>query len=296
MIGHCSGGRQAFLAAISLPLDAAVDCYGGFVVGTPPEGHPLHGVPPLVDRTGDLSCPLLGLFGRDDVAPSPEQVAELEAGAQGARQDLRVPLLRRRWARLHAGGPAQLPARGRRGRLAAHLGLLRPLPVIVRAWEGVAMCTYLTEKVSISGSGKGPSGWFRLTDASVYFDHPVHAQAEHTLNIDFLDPGAGPRRGSRSSSPRNRLGPWPRRSSPPWIPHLPGSVSRGDDPPRPPRSWGDPSPQTPLGGTHPPGPPLGTPGMSVPRATMHVGPPREGGTRGMEAAGNAVHRRAGRAG
>ncbi len=28
------------------------------------------------------------------------------------------------------------------------------------------MCTYLTEKVSISGSGKGPSGWFRLTDAS----------------------------------------------------------------------------------------------------------------------------------
>src|SRR5215467_11298155 len=54
------------------------------------------------------------------------------------------------------------------------------------------MCTYLTEKVSISGSGKGPSGWFKVTDASVYFDHPVHAQAEHTLNIDFLDPGAGP--------------------------------------------------------------------------------------------------------
>jgi len=54
------------------------------------------------------------------------------------------------------------------------------------------VCTYLTEKVSISGSGKGPSGWFTLTDASVYFDHPVHAQAGHTLNIDFLAPGAGP--------------------------------------------------------------------------------------------------------
>ena len=50
VIGHCSGGRQAFLAAVSLPLDAAVDCYGGFVVGTPPEGHPLHGVAPLVER------------------------------------------------------------------------------------------------------------------------------------------------------------------------------------------------------------------------------------------------------
>ena len=54
------------------------------------------------------------------------------------------------------------------------------------------MCTYLTEKVAISGSGKGPSGWFRVTDASVYFDHPVHAQAEHTLNIDFLNPQHGP--------------------------------------------------------------------------------------------------------
>ena len=54
------------------------------------------------------------------------------------------------------------------------------------------MCTYLTERISISGSGKGPAGWFKATDASVYFDHPVHAQAEHTLNIDFLAPGDGP--------------------------------------------------------------------------------------------------------
>ena len=78
VIGHCSGGRQAFLAAVSLPLDAAVDCYGGAVVNPPPEGHPLHGVPPLIERAGDLSCPLLGLFGRDDTSPSPEEVAKLE--------------------------------------------------------------------------------------------------------------------------------------------------------------------------------------------------------------------------
>jgi hypothetical protein len=54
------------------------------------------------------------------------------------------------------------------------------------------MCTYLTEKLQVSGSGKGPEGWFGLTDASVYLDHPVHAPAEHTLNIDFLNPGQGP--------------------------------------------------------------------------------------------------------
>src|SRR6476469_2147341 len=32
VIGHCSGGRQAFLAACSLALAAAVACYGAFVV------------------------------------------------------------------------------------------------------------------------------------------------------------------------------------------------------------------------------------------------------------------------
>ena len=54
------------------------------------------------------------------------------------------------------------------------------------------MCTYITEKLGVDGSGKGAAGWFPLTEASVYFDHPQHARAEHTLNIDFLDPGRGP--------------------------------------------------------------------------------------------------------
>ena len=54
------------------------------------------------------------------------------------------------------------------------------------------MCTYLTEQVQVEGSGKGAGGWFPLTGASVYFDHPVHARAGHTLNIDFLNPERGP--------------------------------------------------------------------------------------------------------
>jgi hypothetical protein len=54
------------------------------------------------------------------------------------------------------------------------------------------MCTYTTEQRAISGSGKGPTGWFGLSTATVYYDHPVHAQAEHTLNIDFADPARGP--------------------------------------------------------------------------------------------------------
>jgi carboxymethylenebutenolidase len=77
VIGYCSGGRQSVLAACSLPLDAAVDCYGAFVTGTPPDGMPLK-VGPIKHLIKDLSCPLLGLFGADDKYPSPDQVLELE--------------------------------------------------------------------------------------------------------------------------------------------------------------------------------------------------------------------------
>ncbi len=80
VIGYCSGGRQAVLAACSLPLDAVVDCYGAFVTGNPSaaEGHPLRHVSVLNDNLRDLRCPLLGLFGKDDAHPSPDEVAELE--------------------------------------------------------------------------------------------------------------------------------------------------------------------------------------------------------------------------
>ncbi|HSZ43655.1 MAG TPA: dienelactone hydrolase family protein [Trebonia sp.] len=82
-IGYCSGGRQSFLAAVSLQIDAAVDNYGAFVVGNPPEGMPLK-VGPIVDKTPSLSCPLLGLFGADDQFPSPDQVKELEEALKAA--------------------------------------------------------------------------------------------------------------------------------------------------------------------------------------------------------------------
>jgi uncharacterized protein DUF6295 len=55
------------------------------------------------------------------------------------------------------------------------------------------MCTYTTVAAPMTGSAKGPNGsWFRVTDATVYFDHPVHALAEHTLNIDVAAPAKGP--------------------------------------------------------------------------------------------------------
>jgi hypothetical protein len=54
------------------------------------------------------------------------------------------------------------------------------------------MCTWITERPELEGSGKGAAGWFPLTHASVYYDHPYHSPHDHTLNIDFLNRQAGP--------------------------------------------------------------------------------------------------------
>jgi hypothetical protein len=54
------------------------------------------------------------------------------------------------------------------------------------------MCTYTTEVVEIDGSGKGAAGWFELTRAAVYVDHPQHAPLTHTVNIDLANPALGP--------------------------------------------------------------------------------------------------------
>jgi len=55
------------------------------------------------------------------------------------------------------------------------------------------MCTYATLNTDLDGSAKGPeSKWFHVSHGTVYFDHPVHAMAEHTLNIDFSNPAKGP--------------------------------------------------------------------------------------------------------
>lgn len=54
------------------------------------------------------------------------------------------------------------------------------------------MCTYTTTTLPLTGSAKGRDGWFAVTTGSVYFDHPVHAPAEHTLNVDLLNPEEGP--------------------------------------------------------------------------------------------------------
>lgn len=49
------------------------------------------------------------------------------------------------------------------------------------------MCTYLTERLAVEGSAKSGDRWSGVSSATVYFDHPVHAYAEHSVNLDFFD-------------------------------------------------------------------------------------------------------------
>ena len=91
-IGYCSGGRQSFLAACSLDLDAAVDCYGAFVIGPAPEGSPLKVSPltPLAARS--VLPPSRSVRGRGPV-PVPGRGGRAREAADRRGQGVRVPQL-----------------------------------------------------------------------------------------------------------------------------------------------------------------------------------------------------------
>jgi carboxymethylenebutenolidase len=79
VMGTCSGGRLTFLFAChTKSVDCAVELWGGRVVMSKEELTPKLPVAPI-EFTKNLSCPLLGLFGNEDRAPTPEQVNQHEA-------------------------------------------------------------------------------------------------------------------------------------------------------------------------------------------------------------------------
>ena len=52
------------------------------------------------------------------------------------------------------------------------------------------MCTWIVERRGIAGSAKGLSGWFRVEEALVAYDHPHHIQLDHAVSIDLMDRSA----------------------------------------------------------------------------------------------------------
>src|SRR5271165_773214 len=71
-IGFCSGGRQTLLfACSSTKVDAAVDCWGGFIHRATPDAETTPARPtPVINLVDRLSCPLFGVFGEEDQNPT----------------------------------------------------------------------------------------------------------------------------------------------------------------------------------------------------------------------------------
>ena len=67
-IGYCSGGRQAYIAACNVEIQAAVDCYGGRVVATPKSSTPGRPVAPI-DMTPNLNVRCSASSGRTTPIP-----------------------------------------------------------------------------------------------------------------------------------------------------------------------------------------------------------------------------------
>ena len=82
IIGTCSGGRHAVLVASSVDgFGAVADLWGGGVVAAPEQLNERRPVAPI-SLTANLNAPIIGLFGNDDMSPSPEQVNQHEAALQ----------------------------------------------------------------------------------------------------------------------------------------------------------------------------------------------------------------------
>jgi carboxymethylenebutenolidase len=85
-IGFCMGGRYTLLfACTSERLDAAVDCWGGFIDKATLEERSTRERPtPPLELAGQLRCPLLAAVGAEDQNPSPELGEQLRQRASSS--------------------------------------------------------------------------------------------------------------------------------------------------------------------------------------------------------------------
>jgi len=80
IVGHCWGGRVAWLGASTQPAyKACAIFYGGRI--KLPMGE---GMPPAIERVSGIQCPVMGFFGQTDSNPSPEDVNDYEASLAAA--------------------------------------------------------------------------------------------------------------------------------------------------------------------------------------------------------------------
>lgn len=80
IVGHCWGGRVAWLGAGTNPeYKACAVFYGGRI--KLPMGE---GTPPAIDLAPNIRCPVIGFFGNEDTNPTPEDVDDYAAALAAA--------------------------------------------------------------------------------------------------------------------------------------------------------------------------------------------------------------------
>ena len=84
-IGFCSGGRHTLLfACSSAKVDAAIDCWGGFIHRATPDAETTPARPtPVIDLMPNLHCPLFGVFGDEDQNPPVAMADEMKKRGTG---------------------------------------------------------------------------------------------------------------------------------------------------------------------------------------------------------------------
>jgi carboxymethylenebutenolidase len=95
-VGFCVGGRWTLLLACSSGrVDAAIDCWGGFITRATPDAVTTPQRPtPVIDLVPQLHCPLYVVCGEEDQNPSPADAAELRKRLENARKNFQCELFR----------------------------------------------------------------------------------------------------------------------------------------------------------------------------------------------------------
>ncbi len=95
-VGFCVGGRWTLLFACSSgKVDAAIDCWGGFITRATPEAATTPQRPtPVIDLVPNLHCPLYVVCGEEDQNPSPADAGELRKRLAAAGRNFEVEIFR----------------------------------------------------------------------------------------------------------------------------------------------------------------------------------------------------------
>ena len=48
------------------------------------------------------------------------------------------------------------------------------------------MCTMISEKAVVKGSGKKTNNWIPIDSCDIYYDHSTYVDCEHSLTLSFL--------------------------------------------------------------------------------------------------------------